>query len=63
MTFTLGMPLLVEFALFALAVIVLVAGIIRPTPRGYAAEAPEQGTAGTAVGWVTNMYPMCATPE
>jgi NADH-quinone oxidoreductase subunit N len=53
MTFTLGMPLLVEFALFALAVIVLVAGIIRPTPRGYAAEAPEQGTAGTAVGWVT----------
>ena len=53
MTFTIGMPLLVESALFALAVIVLVAGILRPTPRGYAAGDPHQGPAGTAVGWVT----------
>jgi NADH-quinone oxidoreductase subunit N len=53
MTFTLGMPLLVEFALFALAVIVLVAGIIRPTPRGYATEDQDRKPAGTAVGWVT----------
>ena len=53
MTFSLGMPLVVEFALFALAVIVLVAGIMRPRPREYAAEDPHQGPAGTAVGWVT----------
>jgi NADH-quinone oxidoreductase subunit N len=53
MTFTLGMPLLVEFALFALAVILLMAGIIRPRPRGYAAEDQDQQPAGTAVGWVT----------
>ena len=53
MTFTIGMPLLVESALFALAVIVLVAGILRPIPRGYAAGDPHQGPAGTAVGWVT----------
>jgi len=53
MTFTLGMPLVVESALFALAVIVLLAGIIRPTPRGYAAEEAPEGPAGSAVGWVT----------
>jgi len=53
MTFSLGMPLLVECALFALAVIVLMAGIIRPTPRGYAADDQDRTPAGTTVGWVT----------
>ena len=53
MTFSLGMPLVVEFALFALAVLVLLAGIIRPTPRGYADGEAPSAPAGSGVGWVT----------
>ena len=53
MTFTLGMPLLIELALFALAVLVLLAGIVRRAPREDASGAPGSGPAGAAIGWAT----------
>ena len=53
MTFNPGMPLLVELALFALAVVVLLAGIVRRAPREGPSSAPRGGPAGTAIGWVT----------
>ena len=53
MTFNPGMPLLVELALFALAVVVLLAGIVGRAPREGPSSAPRGGPAGTAIGWVT----------
>ncbi len=53
MTFSLGMPLLVELALFALAVVVLLAGIVRRSPRGEPSDVPRSGPASTVIGWVT----------
>ena len=55
MTFNFGMPLLVELALFALAVVVLLAGILRRAPRGEPSDVPRggRGPAGTVIGWVT----------
>ncbi len=52
MTFDLGMPLVVELALFALAVIVLLAGILG---RPYSGRGPrtEPAATGTGLGWLT----------
>jgi NADH-quinone oxidoreductase subunit N len=52
MTFNLGMPLAIELALFALAVVVLLAGIARP----YAGRAPVTAATGGPPGpaaWIT----------
>ncbi len=56
MTFTPGMPLAIELVLFALAVLVLLMGIVSrggagPDPRR-PSELPK-ATGGSAVGWVT----------
>src|SRR5687767_14742789 len=65
MTFDPGMPLAIELALFALAVIVLLAGTLgRPYvmvgPRSgpantesYAGQVPRSGPATTGIGWLT----------
>ena len=57
MTFDLGMPLVVELALFALAVVVLLTGILgRPYtgrgPRTEVAGGPA-GRSGLAAAWIT----------
>src|SRR5688572_879940 len=54
MTFMSGMPLAIELALFALAVVVLLMGIIRGGPTRGASEAVDQDRpGGSAIGWVT----------